>query len=147
MSTREGLERIEKYINDGYFYLGGEPNQSNMTPYNQWTRRCRSMHPPRDPRNHPAKHKNKCECDQEIYFNCWVGKKLPDGKIKVKVVGSECIDKFTLERQVCNSCGKPHRNLKRNFCDECKNNHCIDCNKETKGYTRCFSCNKKHRGS
>ncbi len=161
MTTKEGLERIYKLKKEGYVYLGGEWNPAKMAPYNQWLRWCKTAG--KDPKKYPKKHKQKCECDHEIYYNCWVGKKTPEGW-KTKTVGCECIDKFVLEKRTCQDCGVPHKNLKWDLCKVCEKERdkkakrlarrrkvCLDCPrkinfKDEDNYKRCYLCNKEKYG-
>ena len=159
MTTPEGIKRIYKLKGEGYHYLGGEPNPAKMAPFNQWNRFCKTAGI--NPARHPARHKMKCVCDHDIYFNCWVGKKTPEGQWKIKVVGSECIDKFVVHKRVCQDCGTPHKNINWDLCKECKKQRdikanklakrrkvCLDCPrrinfKDEDNYKRCWGCNKK----
>lgn len=157
-STEEGRAEVNKLVSQNWRYLGGEYNASNQAPFNQWTRYCeaRLLNPQTFT---PAKHKDKCICGQDITFNCWIGKETADGKIKVKVVGSHCIDKFVLNRQVCAECDEPHNSNKYDLCKSClkkkkqrekyRRTNCLNCNKRInlkpeQNFTYCYSCNKNH---
>ena len=167
MTTPEGIKRIYKLKGEGYRYLGGEPNPAKMAPYNQWARFCKTAGIPIEPGVHPAKHRQKCVCDHDIYYNCWVGKQLPNGQWKIKVVGSECIEKFVLHKRACQDCGTPHKNINWDLCKPCKIKRdnvqrkaaklakrrkvCMDCPrrinfKPDDTYKRCYSCNKELYG-
>ena len=157
MTTKEGLKRIDKLKHEGYQYLGGEHNPAKMAPYNKWIRFCKTAG--LNPGVHPTKHKQKCVCDHQIYHNCWVGKKIGE-QWKIKTVGCECIDKFVLNKQICQDCGTPHRNLKWDLCKECqikrvklskRRKVCLECPrrinfKPEDNYKRCYGCNQKKYG-
>ena len=145
MTTPEGIKRIYKLKGEGYRYLGGEPNPAKMAPYNQWARFCKTAGIPIEPGVHPAKHRQKCVCDHDIYYNCWVGKQLPNGQWKIKVVGSECIDKFVLHKIKRDNVERTAAKLAK------RRKVCMDCPrrinfKPDDTYKRCYSCNKELYG-
>jgi len=152
MSTIEGRIEINDLVNDDWYYLGGEYNESNLTPWNQWVRYCETKLPPLNPAKAPRKkRKDKCICDQSIEYNCWIAKKLDNGSLQVKVVGSHCIDKFVIDRRRCQDCDTPHKNIKFDLCKKCENKrkskptHCQTCYtrinfNSTDHYKQCYSC-------
>ena len=157
MSTVEGRQEITNLVNDDWYYLGGELNESNITPWNHWVRYCETKLPPRNPKKPPRKiRKEKCICGQPIEYNCWIAKKVENDKLQVKVVGSHCIDKFVTVRRRCEDCDISHKNNKYNLCKPCLKKrqrkpiqNCLSCYTRInfnsgENYKYCYSC---HTGS
>lgn len=158
MSTQKGRDKIARLVDAEYIYLGGEFNDKNKVPFNRWHRWCKTAK--RNPMKKPASHRTKCVCDQTIEYNCWVGK-MVNGEMKVKVIGSECINNFVEVRQRCQICATPHKNIKWDLCKSCgeqrekeelkkkqKKTHCISCKcrinyKPEQNFIRCYTCNEK----
>ena len=142
MSTKEGLEKIKKYQQERYIYIGGENTPSNSAHYNYWIILCRDRFIGHNSNLFPHKIKSKCECGKEIQYNCWIWNERTN---IVKVIGSECINKFCINRRTCSDCGTSHRNIKNNFCNECRKSRCKDCCEPIKRkFKYCYKCNLEH---
>ena len=141
MSTVEGRKLIKKYRKEGYIYVGGEYNESSPEHWNYWLICCKSRFPTIvDPATYIIKHRVRCQCDQLILNNCWIYNPKDN---RIKVIGSECINKFCESRRTCLECGCEHRNRKDNYCKECRKNIC-KCGKVINGslYKDCYNCNR-----
>lgn len=128
MSTVEGRKLVLKYREEGYIYVGGEHTDNAPEHWNYWINCCKAGF--KDPQtgkiyqHNPLKtpkHRPRCQCDQPIQYNCWIFN--PNNK-KIKVIGSECINKFCQFRRTCSDCGCEHKNTKDNYCKDCRKNYC-----------------------
>ena len=79
----------------------------------------------------PPPYNTECICTHDIVENCYLQCRL--NRDLLLVVGNCCIKKFLpkeLQGRTCAICGKPHRNRRDNFCNECRAKGprpCADC--------------------
>ena len=131
-SSPEGRKKVKELLLNGFIYAGGDFNEHK----NYWPTfaSSRGLNIDRVP-----KFKNYCICGEEISRNCWVYN--PDTR-RIKVIGSECINKFKIGRRRCIICNKAHQNRKVNKCKECRIGHCDNCNKNIdERFKLCYTCN------
>lgn len=117
---------------DDWMFVGGDGSQAHL---NRWERMFGDL-------AHPDK-TDRCVCSHPIQENCWLwSKKLGE----VEVLGNCCIKRFIPKPEDrllrCADCDTPHRNLKGNFCGDCREKHkCKKCKKiHTKINAYCDSC-------
>ena len=129
--TIDGIKQVNKLLLDGYIYAGGDFKEHE----NYWPIFARSMG--WQIRITP-KFKSHCVCGQELQRNCWVYNKDNN---RMKVIGSECINKFIKKRRTCHLCGEEHKNRIVNRCNECRVGLCDKCDCEIdESYKLCYSC-------
>jgi hypothetical protein len=62
----------------------------------------------------------------------------------MKVIGSECINKFLEKRRTCSKCGEEHRNRIVNRCNDCRWGMCDYCDRTIDPkYRVCYNCKFK----
>ena len=126
-----GIKEVNNLKLDGYKYAGGDFGSHK----NYWTIFARGQG--WDYRNRP-KFKNYCVCGQELQRNCWV---YNEKNNRMKVIGSECINKFIDKRRTCHLCNEEHKNRIVNRCNDCRIGLCDICDREiSKTYKRCWDC-------
>ena len=84
-------------------------------------------------------HEDFCPCGKDIKENCFVFNK-EDGRLIV--LGNCCIKRFIPKSgRTCEDCEKPHRNIKINKCNDCKQTTCLKCfGKKKPEYKTCYNC-------
>jgi len=126
-----GFKDINNLLTTGYIYAGGDFGEHA----NFWPIFCRGegWNPTPKP-----KFKDHCVCGQELERNCWIYNRDEN---RMKVIGSECINKFLDKRRTCHICGDEHQNRIVNRCNDCRSGLCDDCDKEIDlSYSKCYSC-------
>ena len=126
-----GFKDINNLLTTGYIYAGGDFGEHA----NFWPIFCRGegWNPTPKP-----KFKDHCVCGQELERNCWIYNRDEN---RMKVIGSECINKFLDKRRTCHICGDEHQNRIVNRCNDCRPGLCDDCDKEIDlSYSKCYSC-------
>ena len=78
-----------------------------------------------------------CICHQKIRRNCYI-----TDDTRILVIGSCCKDKFLEPKnrgKTCERCGEPHRNLKDNRCNACR--EICRCGRSCNSrYGQCYTC-------
>lgn len=129
--TQKGMIKISNLLNNEWIYAGGD-SDSHL---NYWYIFARSKN--WDPSDKP-KFKSKCVCGQELEKNCWIYNLEQN---RIKVIGSECINKFLDKRRTCSICGDEHLNRVVNRCNDCRYGLCDYCDKEIDDkYHICYNC-------
>jgi hypothetical protein len=134
-----GLKRkynltIDDIIKQDYRYAGGTPDENNPSHYNYWKMLVNDK-----PYLKMPDYMGSCVCDHDIKNNCFIINKDD----KLLVLGNCCIKKFIPNSgRTCGKCGEPHRNIKFNLCNECKQYACKICgkDKEKEYYKSCRKC-------
>ena len=130
-NTKEGTIKVQKLLNNGYLYAGGDFDQHS----NYWPIFAPSY---KLPVNRTPKFKPQCVCGEELTRNCWIYN--PEIN-RMKVIGSECIKKFGLEGRKCCICNSVHKNRIVNRCNDCRKGLCDGCGKSiSEHYKRCYNC-------
>lgn len=104
----------KKIINGNFDVLNNfkEPKLSpNNSHYNYWLK-CKKPH-----EIMPSLIKSHCLCFHCIKNLCFIKNKKTN---KLYTIGIECINKFINTRRTCETCFKPHKNSKDNYCKECR---------------------------
>ena len=145
MSTAEGRKLVLKYQEEGYIYVGGEYNENAPEHSNYWILCCNSVFSHKQNPLKTPKHRNRCECNKLIQYNCWIYN--PHNK-KIKVIGSECVNKFCTLRRTCAECKCEHKNTKDNYCKECRKKYCkcgvkLRHKRDGSLYQKCYTCKFK----
>ena len=101
MTTQQGLDDIQRKLDEEWTFAGSIETGSYLKPL------------PYIPR-----HQTKCLCGHPIDENFYI---INKDKTIVKVVGSQCITKFTggLKR-TCENCGASHKTRNWDLCIKCK---------------------------
>jgi hypothetical protein len=73
-------------------------------------------------------HKTKCICGHKIVDNYYfVNRTLPEkDRTELVILGSKCSKRYLDEEQLkrrCEICDKPHKNIKDNYCKDCRINN------------------------
>lgn len=128
--TEEGIKKVNSLVSADWVYAGGDFDSH----LKYWEIFARS-------KNFPAKKpkfRKKCICGQELKRNCWI---YNEDENLIKVIGSECINKFLDKRRTCSICGDEHRNRIVNRCNDCRWGLCDHCDKEIDDrYKICYVC-------
>lgn len=129
--TEEGIKKINKLVKGDWIYAGGDYKEH----LNYWKIFSRSYGFIGD---RARKFKPMCVCGQELQRNCWIYSKK---KHKIKIIGSECINKFIGKQKLCHICGEEHNNRIVNRCNDCRHGMCDICDKiiDSK-YRKCYKC-------
>jgi len=132
--TEEGVKKVNKLVSGEWIYAGG----SFDSHLNYWGIFARSKN--FDPKNKPS-FKPNCVCGQELERNCWI---YNENENRMKVIGSECINKFLDKRRTCSECGEEHRNTIVNRCNDCRWGLCDHCDDDIdEKYKVCYKCKFK----
>jgi hypothetical protein len=133
--TQEGVKKVNELVKGEWIYAGG----SFDSHLNYWNIFARSMNFPGGAEKKP-RFKNYCVCGQELERNCWIYNKNEN---RIKIIGSECINKFLDKRRTCSICGEEHRNRIVNRCNDCRWGLCDHCDKKIhEKYKVCYKCKK-----
>lgn len=136
----KGLKKYNLTFNDvktQYKYIGG--NNGSHLRYYLLVNNIK----PNTIFNLPKKQK-KCICGHDIKHNSYI--QDINNKNNIIVLGSCCIKRFIDKKgRTCQTCLKPHKNLKDNYCSSCRplkpmNNDCFKCGIYCGDSIQCLKC-------
>lgn len=80
---------------------------------------------------------DECICGHKIKYNCYI-----TNGTHIIILGSCCIKRFIpASTRTCEVCGNPHKNRKKNKCNECRVGICEKCDKPCDPrYKNCARC-------
>ena len=131
-STIDGIKKVNSLSKKGWIYAGGDFDEHQ----NYWKIFSKSYFY----KSYTPGFKSKCVCGQELTRNCWIYNPKEN---RIKVIGSECINKFLDKRRTCSICGDEHKNRKVNRCNKCRQGLCDNCDKKIDiKYKLCYKCKK-----
>jgi ribosomal protein L37E len=61
---------------------------------------------------------DKCKCGHKIYWQCYIQNK--NDKNDIRVVGTECVNKFISKAKLCFGCEGEHKNRVTTLCNRCR---------------------------
>jgi hypothetical protein len=66
-----------------------------------------------------TKWRSRCICGHKIYWQCYIQNK--NDKNDIRVVGTECVNKFISKAKLCFGCEGEHKNRVTTLCNSCRN--------------------------
>tara|TARA_R110001592_G_scaffold326906_3_gene607901 strand:- start:168 stop:611 length:444 start_codon:yes stop_codon:yes gene_type:complete len=130
----EGLKgynlTLEQIQNGDWFYCGGD---ALGRPLNKFKKMF--------PKRRQPSHKDKCVCGHDIKENCYI----TNGE-RFITLGNICIKKFidkNINVKTCSLCNAPHKNIKVDRCNNCREGLCKICGETAIRYKKfCSKCKK-----
>jgi len=148
MTTKKGLEEVNKLYNEGWEYCGGNKDTADKNTW-KFFKKLLGID-----ENYKPKHRSSCVCGHHIELQCYIYKYNDKGNIVIKIIGIDCIRQFynivyldyrNKYRKCCPVCCAIHSNTRRtDLCSTCCDLCCLDCYKPTdKKYRLCYECKYK----
>ena len=149
MTTKKGLEKVNKLYNEGWKYCGGNKDSADMNTWNFYKKLLGIDE------NTKLPHRSSCVCGHHIEWQCYIYIEKNEGEYEFKIIGIDCIRQFydteyldyrNKYRKCCPVCCEIHSNTRRtDLCSTCCDLYCLDCggSKGDKKYRVCYECKFK----